>query len=134
VTMSTSDLLKRLSGTLRGDIAPAVGDEYTRTQAFMASVILERLSKQVELAPGHQAAEHADMVGLLAELEGVLAAAPAGVATALQQTTAAGDVAALGELIEALYEWGIDGPAAQALDLIRPVLRRDIDRRMEIAK
>ena len=49
--------------------------------------------------------------------------------------TAESAVAPLGPLIDALYAWGPERePTAAALALIRPVLRRDIDRRMEIAR
>ena len=38
-------------------------------------------------------------------------------------------------VVESLYEWGVDQPAAAvALAAIRLVMRRDIDRRMEIAR
>ncbi|MDG2113065.1 MAG: hypothetical protein P8N02_10680, partial [Actinomycetota bacterium] len=61
--------------------------------------------------------------------------APQVVTDALRAAAATGAVEGLGGLIGALYEWGIDRPeASEALALIRPVLRRDIDRRMEIAR
>jgi AcrR family transcriptional regulator len=132
--LTAAELLRRLSGTLRNDIGPAVGDEFTRTQAFMASVILERLSKQVALEPGHRAAEQADMADLHARLAEILGEAPAEVTAARATAAAAGTVAALGPLVRALYAWGAgDGAAADALATIRPALRSDIDRRMEIA-
>jgi hypothetical protein len=135
MTLPVDETLRRLSHTLRSEIGPAVGDEYTRTQAFMASVILERLSKQVELAPAHEAAEASDLTALRDSLAPLLHEAPQVVTDALRAAAATGAVAGLGGLIGALYEWGIDRPeASEALALIRPVLRRDIDRRMEIAR
>ena len=141
--MDTGELLRRLSTTLRTDIGPAVTDEYTRTQAFMASVILERLARQVSLGPVHAAAEQADIDRLHPQLEKVLAAAPPDVVARLAEARAARTVDSLGPLIAALHRWeaasvagagaGADRPVARSLELIRPVLRADIDRRMEIA-
>ena len=100
----------------------------------MASVILERLSKEVDRAPVHAAAVEADLEALVADLDPILTGAQAAVHAAFVALTSERTVAALGPLIEALYEWGPDDPTTvQALASIRPVLRRDIDRRMEIA-
>lgn len=135
MTIPAHELLLRLAGTLRTEIGPAVGDEYTRTQAFMASVILERLGKQVELGPAHAAAESADMSSLADRLASVLTDAPKAVSQAVEAAVESRSVPALGPVVEALYGWGIEQPSAvEALALIRPVLRRDIDRRMEIAR
>ena len=135
VSLALSEQLERLSGTLRNEIGPAVGDEYLRTQAFMASVILAKLAKEVALAPVHEAAERADLTELHERLGSVLAGAPVDLATAADEAESAGTVAALGPLVVALYDWGTDRPAAaEALSLIRITLRRDIDRRMEIAR
>ena len=51
MTIPVDELLQRLSGTLRSDVAPAVEGEFNRTQTFMASVILEKLARQVLLGP-----------------------------------------------------------------------------------
>ena len=127
--------MKRLSLTMRNEIGPQVDDEYTRTQAFMVSVILERLSREVALAPAHSQAEQDDVQGLSASLGDVLNGAPAEVLSALAALRQDLSVAAVGRLVESLYDWGIEQPsAASALSMIRPVLRRDIDRRMEIAR
>ena len=70
---------------------------------------------------------------LVAELAALLADAPSPVVAALARVDD-GTVASLGPLIDGLYGWGIGHPdAAEALARIRLVLRRDIDRRMEIA-
>jgi hypothetical protein len=39
--MEPEQLLERLATTLRRQIGPAVAEPYPRTQAFMASVVLE---------------------------------------------------------------------------------------------
>ena len=129
--MDVPELLQRLSGTLRDKIAPAVDDEYARTQAFMASVILERVARQIALGPGHGLAERDDVLLVHSQLQSLLVDASADVRSALAGVAAEPTVASLSPLIEALYESGDPDPA---LDLIRPVLRADIDRRMKIAK
>ena len=50
MSIEPSELLDRVSVTLRSEVGPAVADEYTRTQAHMASVILGKVSKQIALA------------------------------------------------------------------------------------
>ena len=131
VTLEPAELLERVAATIRGQIAPAVDEEYPKTQAFMASVILQRLAKQVALGPVHAEAAAADVAALCTELAPLLEEAPATVTDASAGLGEDPDVADLGPLIEALYAWGDDG--APALDAVRRVLRRDIDRRMEIA-
>ena len=133
--ITPSELLQRISATVRADVGPAVVDEYPRTQAFMAAVILERVSREVALAPGHSEAERADVIGLLAVIEPLLANAPGPVGAGLAEVREQPSMATLAVLVEALYRWGADeAPVEAALTLIRPVLRRDIDRRMEIAR
>jgi len=133
--MDSSRLLARLSDTLRHEIAPAVGEEYPRTQAFMASVILERVSRELALESAHREAEEGDMAELVTALGPLLGEAPGPVRAAMAEAESAGTVVALGPLVESLHSWGGDQPTvAAALAEIRPVLRRDVDRRMEIAR
>lgn len=135
MTLEPGEFLRRLSVGLKTEIGPNIDHEYTRTQAFMASVILERVSKQVEFGPRHHEAEAADMAELHTKLADVLVDAPDEIAQHRDGAARAASVAALGPLIEALYRWGSNQPEVSAsLDLIRPALRADIDRRMEIAK
>lgn len=134
MTIDTPELLARLSRTIRHEVAPDVAEEYTKTQAHMASVILDKLAKQLALGPAHAAAEQSDLAQLHRDLTGPLATAPPAVTRAAEAAAAQGTVAALGPLIEALYRWGLDTEqASDALSRIRAVLRHDIDRRMEIA-
>lgn len=133
--MDPADLLARVAGTLRTSIGPAVADEYPRTQAFMASVVLERVARELALRPAHREAERADVAALARSLRPVLAEAPPEILRALEAVTTESAIAPLAPLIDALYAWGPEHePTAAALELIRPVLRRDIDRRMEIAR
>lgn len=145
MTADDYELLSRLADTVRSQIAPAVDDEYARTQAFMAAVILQRLAKQAQFFDEHRAAEFSDVAALADQLDAAFAAAgpapgaqahvPADVRDAVARMRRLSSIAAVSEVLEALYRWGPDGPvAAPALDTIRQVLRRDIDRRMEIAR
>ncbi|MDA3038638.1 MAG: hypothetical protein O3C27_03750 [Actinomycetota bacterium] len=135
MSLEPAELLRRLSASLRADIGPAVADEYARTQAFMASVILERVSRQLELGPAHARAEDAEMVALVDALGPVLAGAPPAVSSALLDVGNHHTVASLGPLLEQLYAWGSAEPRViEALGLIRPTLRKDIDRKMAVAE
>jgi hypothetical protein len=132
-------LLERIARILRQDIGPAVSDEYARTQAFMAAVVLEKLGRQLALSAEHEGAESADLTGLVADLRGLLAEgdAPASVRIALDALAETRDNAALCRLIEALYATRpMLGEArfGVALRRIRLTLRRSVDRRMEIAR
>lgn len=107
----------------------------------MAGVILERLAREAALGERHRAAETADMAKLASVLDEIVGneatpspEVPEDVRAALESLQGSPSIMPLGPLVEALYRWDPDGSAAAAaLDAIRPVLRRDIDRRMEIA-
>ena len=145
MTADDHELLSRLADTVRSQIAPAVDDEYARTQAFMASVILQRLAKQSQLADAHRAAETADVAALADQLDAAFARAdaaaeaettvPAGLRDAVARMRQRSSIAAASEVIAALYGWGPSHPVAStALAAVRSALRRDIDRRMEVAQ
>jgi hypothetical protein len=135
MSLPIGEQLQRLSAKLRSEIGPAVTDEYTRTQTFMASVILERLSKQIVLGSDHLKVEQQQVVMLHEQLAKILVDVPDVVAHARLAAEASLGVAALGALIRELYAWGAGEKLVEdALSLIRPVLRADIDRRMEIAQ
>lgn len=136
------ELLERLAGQMRREIAPAVDDEYQRTQTHMAGVILERLAREAALGERHRAAEIADVEALISRLDEIIGseqtsspAAPEDVRTALAGLRGDPCMTSLAPLVETLYRWGPDrAPVIAALDEIRAVLRRDIDRRMEVAR
>ena len=157
MSLDDHDLLLRLADTVRTQIAPAVDDEYARTQAFMASVILHRLAKQAQLSEEHRAAEIADVTALADQLDATFAAAdtaadasadvpanaiaqvPAGVFPKVRDAVARmrreASIAAVSDVIDALYEWDpMHRVASAALAEIRGALRRDIDRRMDVAQ
>lgn len=135
MSIPPSELLARLSATIRADVGPAVDGEYQRTQAFMASVILERISRELELGPKHAELAAADLARLGDSLPPMLTGAPAAVTDAIDRWVRSPSIPGLGPVVEALYSWGADEPTVvAALAEIRPMLRRDIDRRMEIAR
>ena len=141
MTLEDHELLSRLADTVRSEIAPAVDDEYARTQAFMAAVILQRLAKQARLGSEHGAVEADDVAALSDELDTLLAEAdgttevPSEIRDAVARMHTQASIAAASDVIDALYRWGPQRPeAASALAAIRQMLRRDIDRRMDIAQ
>jgi hypothetical protein len=136
--MSHDELLQRIANTLKRDVAPAIEDDYQRTQAFMASVVLQKLGRQLGLERAHRDADAAGLSALLDDLRGLLGGGdtPAGVTAAVQTLTSARDAAALCTLIETLYASRTELGAARfdaLLGRVRKTLRASIDRRMEYA-
>ena len=135
MSLPVGEQLQRISAKLRAEIGPAVTDEYTRTQTFMASVILERISKQIVLGSDHLKVEQQEVAMLHEQLARILVDVPDVIVHARLAAEESLEVAALGALIRELYAWGAGEKLVEdALSLIRPVLRADIDRRMEIAQ
>ena len=133
--MKPDELLSQMSTAFRHQIGPAVVEPFAKTQAFMASVVLEKLSKQVKLAGAHALADAPDCVALREDLEAMLSvAAPTDLSKAVA-ALAHGD-AALAPLVAALYshreQLGEDGFTA-ALDRVRVTLRTRLDRQLEVA-
>ena len=136
--MSPDQLLERIAGLLRREIGPAVEQDYPRTQAFMAAVVLQKLGRQLALAEAHRAADSADMAALIADLDAALAVAavPPEVAAAVAALARDRTTTALCALIEALYAHRTALGAARfeaLLGRVRRTLRADIDRRLEFA-
>src|SRR5262249_23156942 len=136
--MTAGELLQRIAQTLKQDIGPAIEAEYPRTQAFMAAVVLQKLSRQLGLANEHAAAETAELNVVLTDLRSLLenANVPATVSAAVETLAQTRDDVALCRLIEALYvNRALLGEArfTALLGRIRQTLRRSIDRRMEVA-
>jgi hypothetical protein len=135
--MAPDELLARLSGTLRHEIGPAVAEPFPRTQAFMASVILEKLSAQLRLAAEHATAEAADLAALSDALPGLLGAdTPVAVASAVAGLAAEGSATALAALVAALWDER-EGLGPERFDAVlarvRITLRARIDRQMAYA-
>lgn len=135
--MSPGRLLERIAAVLRRDIAPAVGAEYPRTQAFMAAVVLQKLARQLALSEVHTAADAADMEALIADLGQSPGALPAPVVAAIAALRGQRDDTRLCALIEALYahRTALGNARFDALlGRVRRTLRASIDRRMEFAE
>jgi hypothetical protein len=66
--MKPADMLQRIAKTLRDDVGPAVDEEYPKTQAFMAAVVLQKLGRELALAEEHRAADTADLRALADDL------------------------------------------------------------------
>ncbi len=136
--MTNSDMLDRLVTTLKRDIAPAIDDEYLKTQAFMASVVVGKLTRQLALESAHRAAATADIDALVVELQAGLATYDEpGLRAAFTTLAAQREPGALCAVIEALYAARAALGEAEFERLrrrIRTCLRADIDRRMEYAK
>ena len=129
------DVVSRIAATLRAEIGPAVDAEFPRTQAFMASVILERVARQLRAAEDHAGAERQELRELVADLDGLLGAgAPPAVATAIDCCRDGGNEA-LCALVEALYGTRTElGPSFDAaLGRVRRTMRAGLDRALTYA-
>ncbi len=123
-------LLERMSITLRRDIGPAVQDEFARTQAFMASVILAKLASQ--LAAGDD--DGGDHATLAADLRARFPDPPAAVAGAIDALAADGATARWNDLVAALYAHRGELDLDAALAVVRPALRARLDRQLRHAR
>jgi hypothetical protein len=136
--MTPDQLAARLSATLRSEIGPAVQEPLPKTQAFMASVVLEKLGRQLQLADQHAAADRADLDRLFAELGPQLDApdTPASVRAAFAGARADGHYPALCPFIEALYAARSELGGTRfdaALGAVRRALRARLDRQVAYA-
>jgi hypothetical protein len=122
-------LLNEIARSLRTVIAPAVGEPYAKSQAFMAAVILEFVSRQVEERGDVAAAKHAALHELFQDL--MRLPDTKGIAGAGEESEAA-----LCELIEQLYAQR-ESLGAEAFNAansrIRTALRQILDQELRIA-
>jgi hypothetical protein len=134
--MNEGELLQRIAGTLKRDIAPTVGAEYPRTQAHMAAVVLAKLGAQLALAPAHAAQRAQDLYALCQDLRALGISAQAAMATTFAALESAPGNATLSDLVAALYAHRAalgDAAFTALLARVRRTLRADIDRRQEFA-
>jgi hypothetical protein len=129
------DLLEHIAVTLRHEIGPAVDESFPKTQAFMASVILEKLAGQLRLADVHARADRDDRAALVNDVRLHLdASSPSRLRTAVAALS--DDEAALPALVEAIYATR-DELGAEQFDLlitrVRRTLRARLDRQLEYA-
>src|SRR5215211_7662650 len=102
---ATTELLERMAATLRQEIGPAVTGAYPRTQAFMAAVVLEKLGRQLALAPAHEQADAAELTRLFADLDSMArtGSAPAAVRSVVRDGVTGPSAEKVCRVIEALY-------------------------------
>lgn len=137
--MNEGELLTRIATTLKQEIAPAVEQEYPKTQAFMAAVVLDKLGRQLSLASIHQTAAAEEIASLIADLTELNAGLhlPAAVGNAIKALTSEQRKRGLSTLIDALYETR-DELAAEhftaLLARLRLSLRREVERELEYAQ
>ncbi len=136
--MNTPELLARIATTLKQGIAPAVAEDYPRTQAHMAAVVLDKVARDLATAEAHRDAAAADVAALVHDLAAALPvdATPALLGDALARLAADRDNAALAAVVAALY--AVRGELGEVrfdnlLGRVRETLRRDIDRRCAVA-
>lgn len=136
--MKPEEILSRLARTLKQEIAPAVSGEYARTQAYMASVVLEKLSRQLALAQTHEAQNRADLANLAVDLPRLLDSSmpPPAIADALETLTDRPFKEALDTLIRALYRERValgEARFLECLTRVRHTLRLSLSRELEFA-
>lgn len=137
VVTPAAELLARLSVTMKSVIAPSTTGT-AKPQAYMAAVVLEKVARQMELAPAHAAQQAADAVALVRDLRAVTAgsALPEATTASLAALENGCNEVTLCSLVRALYA---DRPLlgddlfAALLGRVRVTLRADIDRRMEFS-
>jgi hypothetical protein len=135
--MNDADLLLRIAQTLKEEIGPAIDAEYPKTQAFMAAVVLQKLGRELSLAPAHALAGAADIEALVVDLGAMSADVPAAIRDAVEHLARCRDAAALCRLVEALYASRAalgDRRFDELLARVRRTLGADIERRLEFAE
>ena len=140
VQLAPDALLERIARTLKKEIGPAVEAVSPKTQAFMASVVLQKLAGQLRLADEHAAAGRRDLQELATELAGELDTAsvdtPPSLRAAVHTVRQDLDTASVSRLIETLYatrsELG-EERFASLIGRVRTRLRARIDREMVYA-
>jgi hypothetical protein len=124
--MTPPDLLQRMALTLRQRIGPAIDEPYARTQAFMAAVVLEKLSGQLAASAADAAVADAERLALVESLDGRCDALDA----ALDVLRTDGSDQAWSRLVTAVYgardELGADYDPV--LGEVRQALRGRLDR------
>ena len=140
VQLAPDALLERIARTLKKEIGPAVEAVSPKTQAFMASVVLQKLAGQLRLADEHAAAGRRDLQELATELAGELDTAsvdtPPSLRAAVHTVRQDLDTASVSRLIETLYatrsELG-EERFESLIGRVRTRLRARIDREMVYA-
>ena len=134
--LAQDELLARLAATFRREVGPQVTDPFAKTQAFMAAVVLEKLSAQLSTAQADARADAADLASLVADLTPACTSAPPALAAALAELAAQPSQPALAAFVQALYGAQTDLGAdrfEQLRSRVRQTLRARLDRQMRYA-
>lgn len=138
IELALDALLERIARTLKKEIGPAVEEAYPKTQAFMASVVLQKLAGQLRLADEHAAASQRDLQELAEELDPLTLSqdTPPPLRAAVNTVRQDLDTVGVSGLIETLYATRSELGEARFADLmgrVRTRLRARIDREMVYA-
>ena len=138
IELAPDQLLERIARTLKKDIGPAVGEAFPKTQAFMASVVLQKLAGQLRLADEHAAASQRDLRELADELDPLTTSqdTPPSLQAAVKTLRQDLSTASVSGLIETLYTTRSELGEKRFEDLIgrvRTRLRARIDREIVYA-
>jgi hypothetical protein len=128
--LTAHQLLNEIIASLRTVIAPAIPEPYPKAQAYMAAVILEFISRQVEERRDIPAEKDHVLNGLFGDLTTILNG------QSLPQGDDADQEARLSRLIEWLYtEKDRLGPEAfnAANQRVRAALRALLDQELKVA-
>jgi hypothetical protein len=127
-------LIGRIAQTLRAEVGPAIEAPYPRTQAFMASVILERVARHVTERASIAVRAGQEVGALCEDLADLL---PESWGATIDAVAAEGTKAALCGLVEGLYggrdELGEEAFSA-ARDRTRRTLRALLDAEVAVAR
>lgn len=133
----TASMLRRIGSALRTEIQPVLADPMLQSQASKAAVILERVSRELDLSHEHHAAQVRDVAALSRTLADVRPVGPAPrTAVALERLGSVDFRTGMSEIVAALYaEKNALGPAFTVhLDAVRATLRADLNRRLLVAQ
>ena len=128
--ISARRMLEEVIASLRGVIAPAISDPYPKTQAYMAAVILETLSRAIEERSDLAEAKKRSIERLFADLSDL------GVGVAPQALGEGEGEARLAKLVTALYDDRArlgEARFAAANRRVRQTLRDLLEADLEIA-
>ncbi len=135
--MNESELLRRIAATLKRQVGPATEEPLAKSQAFMASVVLDKVANQLDDQQARQLAHKTNLSQLADVLPSLVGDAPPQVLSeALSTFAAAPSDLTVAAVIEALYATRNDLTEAVFETLratIRRTLRADLDRRLKVA-
>ena len=121
--------------TMREQIAPAVGDPFARTQAFMAAVVLAKLAGQLAAAASDGRADDRERDALVTTLATRLPSPPAALGAALDELRDDGSDPAWNRLVLAIYAGrdSLGDRFDEVLTTVRSALRSRLDRALAYA-